>query len=171
MSLLFLSGFQLIISSLNALTEEPCLISMKLETTSNSRTWKPLKKTYIPKKDPISELHKLSHTCLPISAKSKQFRISENKRYLPSPTILPKLHPQPITNIIQNITGNRRPSPTNIFPKTNTIWTRHQKLDRNTSHPIHIHISPLSLASKEHPFQAQISVATSQLRWDQQIQP
>ena len=36
---------------------------------------------------------------------------------------LAKLHPKPIPNIIYNVMRKKRPSPTNIFPQTNTIWT------------------------------------------------
>ena len=76
-----------------------------------------LKETYIAKEDSINGLYKLSHTSLFISAKSKQFRIADFKRCLPTPTVLPKLHPKLITNIIQNIACKRRPSPTIFFHK------------------------------------------------------
>ena len=58
MNLLFLSGFQLILFSPNPLTEEPCMVYMKLNTACNSWTWKhPPYRNLHPKKDPISELH------------------------------------------------------------------------------------------------------------------
>ena len=75
------------------------------------------KETHIPKEDFISKIHKLSHTSLLISAKSKQFRIDDCKRCLTTLTVLPKRHPKPILNIIYNVVRKRRPSLTNIFHK------------------------------------------------------
>ena len=55
------------------------------------------------KKNSISGLHKLRHTCLLISAKSKQFRIGVYKRCLPTPMFLLKLHPWPITRAVHQL--------------------------------------------------------------------
>ena len=61
------------------------------------------KEAHIPKEDTIAGLHKLNHTGLLIPAKSEQVKIANSKRCLSTPTVLPKLHSRPITNIIQNM--------------------------------------------------------------------
>ena len=94
MNPLSLLGIQHILSSLNPLIKEPYMVFMSMHTP---------KEAYIPTKDSIRGLHKLSHTSLLILAKSEQAKVANCKRCLSTPTILPKLHPRPITNIIQNM--------------------------------------------------------------------
>ena len=76
----------------------------------------PPKEAHIPKEDTIGEQHKPSHTSLLVPAKSEQGRISNSKRRLSTPLVLPKLHFRPITNIEQNMVREGGPTLTNIFP-------------------------------------------------------
>ena len=76
----------------------------------------PPKEAHIPKEDTIGEQHKLSHASLLVPAKSELGRISNSKRRLSTPLVLPKLHSRPITNIEQNLAREGGPTLTAIFP-------------------------------------------------------